>query len=120
MLPAGVVRSARAALMTLHLSGVVFRRKWEPPQLQPWEGPFSDPTQRLPQHPRVARERAEAKARYRLRRAMREREAAELPAERRYETDFPTSTRGDSELLCTPRQRSRPGDQLPSKTKFGP
>jgi hypothetical protein len=32
------------------------------------------------------------------------------------------STRGDGEFTpcCTPRQRSRPGDQLPSKTKFGP
>jgi hypothetical protein len=38
MLPAGAVwwmtRSARAAMMALHLSGVVFRRKWEPPRLQ--------------------------------------------------------------------------------------
>ena len=81
MLPAGAVwwmaRSAGAAMMALSLSGVVFRRKWEPPLLQPWEGPFPDPTQRLPQHPKVAAERREAKRRYRLRREMREREAAQ-------------------------------------------
>jgi hypothetical protein len=38
----------RAALTALHLSGVVFRRHWKPPRLKPWEGPFADPTQRLP------------------------------------------------------------------------
>lgn len=27
-------------MMALHLSGVVFRRKWKPPRLKPWEGPF--------------------------------------------------------------------------------
>jgi hypothetical protein len=85
MLPAGaqwwMARSARAAMMALHLSGVVFRRKLEPPQLQPWEGPFADPTQRLPQHPKVAAERREAKRRYRLRQAMRACEAAQLAAE---------------------------------------
>jgi hypothetical protein len=58
ILPTGALwwmaRSARAAMMALSLSGVVFRRKWERPRLQPWEGPFPDPTQRLPQHPRVA------------------------------------------------------------------
>src|SRR5262249_39611042 len=61
MLPVGAVwwmaRGARAALIALHRSGVVFRRKWEPPPLQPWEGPFADPTQRVPQHPQVAAER---------------------------------------------------------------
>jgi hypothetical protein len=55
LLPAGatwwMARSARAAMMALHLSGVVFRRHWKPPGLQPWEGPFADPTQRLPQAP---------------------------------------------------------------------
>jgi len=25
-------------MMALHLSGVVLRRKWKPPRLQPWEG----------------------------------------------------------------------------------
>jgi len=51
MLAVGVkwwmARSARAAMVALHLSGVVFQRKWEPPRLEPWEGPFADPTQRL-------------------------------------------------------------------------
>jgi hypothetical protein len=71
-----MARSARAAMMALHLSGVVFRREWKPPQLQPWEGPFADPTERLPQHPGVAAEWREAKRRYRLRRAMRTRGGA--------------------------------------------
>jgi hypothetical protein len=71
LLPCGarwwMARSARAALMALHLSGVAFRRKWQPPQLKPWEGPFADPTQRLPQEPRVAAERATARKRWRKR-----------------------------------------------------
>jgi hypothetical protein len=41
-----------------------------------WERPFPDPTQRLPQHRRVAAERREEKRRYRLWRAIRAREAA--------------------------------------------
>jgi hypothetical protein len=66
--PAGadwwLARSARAALMALHLSGVVFRRRWKPPHLKPWEGPFADPAQRLPQAPDVAaRRRAARRAR---------------------------------------------------------
>jgi hypothetical protein len=63
--PAGVdwwlARSARAALMGLHLSGVVFRRRWRPPRLKPWEGPFADPTRRLPQAPDVAAQRRKAR-----------------------------------------------------------
>jgi hypothetical protein len=82
MLPAGadwwLVRSARAALMALHLSGVVFRRRWKPPRLKPWEGPFADPTQRLPQAADVAARRRGARRRWRAR----AREAAKLAAER--------------------------------------
>jgi hypothetical protein len=77
-----MARSARAAMMALHLSGVVFRRKWKPPQPEPWEGPFADPTQRLPQHPIVAAQKREEKRRYRLRKEIREREAAQRAAER--------------------------------------
>lgn len=81
MLPAGaewwMARSARAAMMALHFSGVVFRRKWKPPWLKPWEGPFANPT-RLPQAPEVTAERREARRRYRLQREQREREAAML------------------------------------------
>jgi hypothetical protein len=55
LLQAGAVwwmaRSARAAMTALHRSGVVFRRPWEPPQLEAWEGPFADLNQRLPQEP---------------------------------------------------------------------
>jgi hypothetical protein len=75
MLPAGadwwLARSARAALMALHLSGVVFRRRWKPPRLKPWEGPFADPTQRLPQAPDVAARRRAARQRWRSRRRAR-------------------------------------------------
>lgn len=39
-------------------SDVSFCRPWQPPQLQPWEGPFADPKQRLPQATEVAAERA--------------------------------------------------------------
>jgi hypothetical protein len=86
MLPTGAVwwmaRTARAALMALHRSGASFRRKYKPPKLKPWEGPFADPTQRLPQHPSVAKERREEKRRYRLRKQIRAREAAQRAAKR--------------------------------------
>lgn len=71
MLPAGaewwLARTARAAMMALQLSGVVFRRSWKPPRLAPWEGPFADPTVPLPQHPRVKEERRLAQKRWRER-----------------------------------------------------
>jgi hypothetical protein len=83
LLPSGaawyMARSARAALMALHLEGVVFRRKWKPPRLKPWEGPFNGSERRLPQHPVVAAERAAACKRWRLRQANRARETAKLP-----------------------------------------
>jgi hypothetical protein len=48
LLPAGaewwMARSARAAMMVLHLSGLPFRRPWKAPPLHAWEGPFPDPT----------------------------------------------------------------------------
>jgi len=86
LLPSGatwwMARSARAALMALHLEGVIFRRKWKPPRLEPWEGPFADPTRRLPQAPEVAAERAAARKRWRLRQANRACQTAKLAAER--------------------------------------
>jgi hypothetical protein len=75
-----MARTARAAITALQRSGVVFRRKWKPPKLQAWEGPFSDPTQRLPQHPRVAAERTAARQRWRARQHARQ--SAMLAAER--------------------------------------
>jgi hypothetical protein len=63
-----LVRSARAALAGLRLSGVEFRRPWSAPQLTRWEGPFSDPRQRLPQAPDVASHRREVNRRWRERR----------------------------------------------------
>ena len=84
MLPAGadwwLARSARAALVALHLSGVVFRRCWKPPRLKPWEGPFADPHQQLPQAPDVAARRRAARRRWRVR--QRAREATQLAAAR--------------------------------------
>ena len=62
-----MARSARAAMMALHLSSVVFRRQWKPSRLRPWEGPFADPTQRLPQAPDVAARRRAARRRWRAR-----------------------------------------------------
>src|SRR6516165_11524878 len=74
MLPAGAVwimaRSARAAMVGLYRAGIRFRRPWEPPPLESWEGPFDDPHQRLPQHPEVAAQRRAAQ------RAWRERQRA--------------------------------------------
>ena len=82
LLPCGaswwMARSARAAMMALHRAGVIFRRKWKPPRLRPWEGPFLGTERRLPQHPQVANERRAARRRWRLR----QREAAKLAAER--------------------------------------
>jgi hypothetical protein len=74
-----MARGANAALMALRLSGVVFKREWIAPTLEPWEGPFSDPTQRLPQAPEAAARQRAAVQRRRERR--REREAARLAAE---------------------------------------
>jgi hypothetical protein len=72
--PAGadwwLARSAHAAMMALYLSGVVFRHPWEPPELKPWEGPFADPTRRLPQAPEVAAQRRAGRQRWRERRAL--------------------------------------------------
>jgi hypothetical protein len=86
VLPTGVrwymARSAVAALTALWREGVPFRKAWTPPALEPWAGPFPDPTLRLPLHPLVTAERREEKRRYRLRRQAREREAAQRAAER--------------------------------------
>jgi len=70
--------------VALHRSRVPFRRKWEPPQLPDWEGPFANPTRKLPQAPDVAAERTAARKRWRER--QRARAAAQtmpepLPAE---------------------------------------
>jgi len=76
LLPVGadwwMARTSRAAMTALQRSGVVFRRKWRPSKLHAWEGPFSDPTQRLPQHPRVTAERAAARKRWRARQRARD------------------------------------------------
>lgn len=74
-----LARSARAALAGLALAGVRLGR-WRPPKrLRPWEGPFSDPNQRLPMHPEVAREQRAARRRWRAR--QRAREAAQRSAQ---------------------------------------
>ena len=60
-----MARSARAALVALLRAGVPFRELWEVPRLEPWEGPWEDPAQRLPQHPEIAAQSRAANARYR-------------------------------------------------------
>ena len=60
-----MARSANATLVALQRSGVPFREQWEAPRLAAWEGPFEDPSQRLPQHPEVAAQSREANVRYR-------------------------------------------------------
>ena len=83
MMPIGIAwwlaRSPRAALAALRRSGIAFRREWKEPQLAKWEGPFENPHARLPQHPRVAAQRAAARKRWRLRQMNRARETAALP-----------------------------------------
>jgi hypothetical protein len=92
-------RSTNAVMWALAESGVKFREivnddgtveRWQQPQLADWEVPRADPTERRPTHPEV---RA---ARRRWRERRRERNAT-LAAERRIETDFPTSLTGDTE-----------------------
>jgi hypothetical protein len=121
-------RSANAAMWALRKSGVKFRtlvnedgtiERWQQPDLADWEVPRADPREKRPAHPEV---RAARRRWHGARRAARE--AARLAAERRYGSDFPTSARKDAELAgtpsCTPRRRPGPGDQLPSKSTFGP
>jgi hypothetical protein len=71
-----LARSPRAALTALARVGVPFRRKWKPPRLEPWEGPFAD-VRRLPQAPEVAAQRREAVQRWRERQRSRKAAATE-------------------------------------------
>jgi hypothetical protein len=86
LLPVGakwlLVRTARAGLVALRRSRVTFQRKWRPPKLKVWEGPF-DTAQHLPLPPEVVAERREAKRRWRER--QRARNAAQHAAAARYE-----------------------------------
>jgi hypothetical protein len=63
-----LTRSARAALTALHRSGVVFRHPWRPLPLPPWQGPFPDPTKKMPWAPSVLaqwkQEKREQRQRY--------------------------------------------------------
>jgi hypothetical protein len=77
-------------------SGVKFREivndggtieRWQQPELADREVPHCDPNEPRPNAPEVVAPRRAAVQRWR------EREAAQ----RRYETDFPTSLRGDAE-----------------------
>jgi hypothetical protein len=64
-----MARSAVAALVALHRSGVEFRRPWKPPaNLRPWEGPFTGEEKRLPRHPLVRERQREANRRWREKR----------------------------------------------------
>jgi hypothetical protein len=75
-----MARSARPAIVALYLSGVKFRRRYKPPRLEPCEGPFADPNERLPQAPEVAAQRRAATQQWRQHH--RTRKAAQLAAER--------------------------------------
>jgi hypothetical protein len=67
-----MARSAVAALVALHRSGVAFRRPWKPPaDLRPWEGPFTGEEKRLPRHPLVRERQREANRRWREKRRAR-------------------------------------------------
>ncbi len=105
-----LARGACAAMVALCKEGVVFRRPWTPPQLAVWQDPFTGAERELPQSPETAAQRRAAVRRRRAR--QRDREAA-LAAERRIESDFPTSMLSDGALpgtqCCAPRQRSGPG-----------
>jgi len=63
-----MARSVPAALEALRRAGVPLRLPWsEAVHLEPWEGPFPDPTLRLPQHPEVRARRRQSDNRYRER-----------------------------------------------------
>jgi hypothetical protein len=71
-----LARSARAAMMALRKEGVVFRRRWTAPRLEPYEGPFTG-AEKFPTAPEeLARVRAGMR---RTRARRREREAATAP-----------------------------------------
>ena len=72
-----LARSTNAGLTALYRSRLPFRQPWKPPRLEAWEGPFADPTRRLPQHPLVAAERRQAARR---RRERQQRRATPPPA----------------------------------------
>jgi hypothetical protein len=68
-----MARSARAALVALHRSGVEFRRPWKPPaDLRPWEGPFTGAERRVPMYPAIAERQREYARRWRERKRVRE------------------------------------------------
>jgi len=66
-----LARTPAAALTALYREGVCLGGWEQPAELARWEGPFSDPRARLPEHPEVAAARREATARYRERKRAR-------------------------------------------------
>ena len=99
-----LVKSAPAALEALRRSNVPFRRRWKPPQLAPWEGPFANPHRRLPQHPDVAAQRRAAQRAWRER--QRDSKAAKLAAER---NNASCANNRGRKLRCRHEQRWREG-----------
>jgi hypothetical protein len=75
-----MARTARAALVALHRSGVGLRtragRRWNPPVLKPHEQPVADPEQPMVWHPAVLRQRRADRARQQARQRQRARIAA--------------------------------------------
>jgi len=64
-----MARSAMGALVALYNAGVELRslngRRWEPPELEPWQEPVEDPSRPHPAHPDLRARRREAKRRQR-------------------------------------------------------
>jgi hypothetical protein len=97
-----VCRTANAAMWAARRSGVRFRtivhengatETWCQPRLPDWEKPRRDPSEPRAQHPEIARQRNAAARR---RRALKREREAELAAQRRIESDFPSSAPGNA------------------------
>jgi hypothetical protein len=83
-----MARTARAALVALHRSGVGLRtragRRWKPPVvLKAWEQPVADPEQPMVWHPAVLRQRRADRARQQA--CQRARDAGQRAGAARYE-----------------------------------
>jgi hypothetical protein len=79
-----MARSAEAAMVALHRSGVGFRaigsiECWQAPTLQPWEEPTQNPSGRHPSHPELTAKRRAAKRGQRAAARERQKRAQEIP-----------------------------------------
>jgi VRR-NUC domain len=93
-----LVRSIRAAFTAFHRSGVPLLSPEKPHELEDWEGPFSDPTRPLPQHPVVRAQRRERHELWRRNRGM---------AARRTNVSLEERRRRNREAVRRHRERQR-------------